>query len=80
MICGPWVADNGKLSTHTDAQVGEIGAIFAPEEVKINFEGLNFIIAHIKVGHVQVAIGKPIEVLKPQGKPCTYKYTIHSGS
>jgi len=67
-VCGPWVADNGKLSTHTDAQVGKITTTFSPDEVLINFEGLNFIIAHLKVGHVQIAIGKPIQVTQPQGE------------
>lgn len=61
-VCGPWV-DDGQLSTHTDAQVGTIDTEFFAQDVQVDFQGLNFIIAHLRVGNVQIAIGKPVEVV-----------------
>ena len=63
MVCGPWVADNGQLSTHTDALVGNIHTLFFSQDVKVDFKGLNFIVAHLKVGNIQIALGKQVEVL-----------------
>ncbi len=71
------MSNDGKLSTHTDAQVGKIDANFT-SEVKINFEGVNYIIAHIKVGHVEVTIGQQIDVQKPPGKHHGFRCTVAS--
>lgn len=35
--------------------------------VQVDFLGLNFIIAHLRVGNMQIALGKPIEVIAPRG-------------
>ncbi len=63
MVCGPWVANNGQLSTHTDSLVGKIDTLFFAQDVQVDFEGQNFIIAHLRVGSVQIALGKQVEVL-----------------
>ena len=62
IVCGPWVANNGLLSTHTEAQYGRIGDLFFAENVRVNFEGPNFIIVHVQVGNIQMALGKEIFV------------------
>lgn len=61
-MCGPWVGNDGLLSTHTDAQVGTIGDLFFAQNVRINFEGSNFIIVHVQIGDIQLALGKEIFV------------------
>ena len=66
-ICGPWVGNDQLLSTHTGAQYGTISTQF-DAEVRINFEGTNFMIAHIRVGNIQIALGKEILVIPPRGK------------
>ena len=63
MVCGPWVANNGQLSTHTDTLVGNIDTQFFAQDVQVDFEGLNFIIAHLRVGNIQIALGKQVEVV-----------------
>lgn len=67
-ICGPWVANNGQLSTHTDAQVGDIETAFFGQDVQIDFVGNNFIIAHLRVGDIQIALGKPVVVIPRRGE------------
>ena len=67
-VCGPWVANNGQLSTHTDAEVGFIDTVFFGSDVKVDFVGLNFIIAHLRVGNIQIALGKPINVVPQRGR------------
>jgi hypothetical protein len=66
-VCGPWVGADGRLSTHTAAQAGKIGVEFFSQNVQVDFEGQNFIIAHMKMGNIQITIGKPITVT---GKVC----------
>ena len=65
-LCGPWVAD-GSLATHTHAEWGTIEQTFVAVDVQVDFLGLNFIIAHLRVGNMQIALGKPIEVISPRG-------------
>lgn len=50
------------MSTHTDAKWGKLGDIFFAQDVQINFVGENFIIAHLKVGNIHIAIGQLIDV------------------
>lgn len=66
-ICGPWVGNDGLLATHTDAQVGPVNALFYAED-QIDFVGQNFIIAHLRVGNIQIAIGKSVDVAPERGK------------
>ena len=56
------MSDDGLLSTHTDAQYGTIGDLFFAQNVRINFEGSNFIIVHVKLGNMQIALGKEVFV------------------
>lgn len=46
--------------------MGTIEAIFSAED-QIDYEGQNFIIAHFRVGNVQIAIGKTVEVTAAKG-------------
>lgn len=66
-VCGPWVADDGLLSTHTTALVGNLDTVFFAMNVKVDFEGTNFIIAHLRVGNVQIALGKSVIVTPRRG-------------
>ena len=66
-VCGPWVGDDGLLSTHTLPLYGTIGQVFQAE-VQINYPGVNFMIAHLKVGNLQIAIGKEIRVVPQRCK------------
>lgn len=50
------------MSTHTDAKWGKLGDRFFAENVQINFVGENFIIAHLQVGNIHIAIGQHITV------------------
>lgn len=66
-VCGPWVGDDGQLSTHTRALYGPIAKVFTAE-VRINFEGVNVMIAHLRVGNIQIALGKEISVVPRKGE------------
>lgn len=66
-VCGPWVGDDGQLSTHTRALYGPIEKVFTAE-VRINFEGVNVMIAHLRVGNIQIALGKEISVIPRKGE------------
>ena len=68
-VCGPWVGDDGLLSTHTSALYGPITKVFTAE-VRINYEGVNVMIAHLKVGNIQIALGKEISVVPRKGESC----------
>lgn len=66
-ICGPWVGNDGLLATHSDAQVGNVDSLFSAED-QIDFVGQNFIIVHLRVGNIQIAIGKSVDVTPQRGK------------
>ena len=49
------------------AEVGRMDTIFLAENVQIDYEGLNFIIAHMIVGNTDIALGQFITVLPQRG-------------
>ncbi|XP_062509817.1 atrial natriuretic peptide receptor 1-like [Corticium candelabrum] len=56
-FCGPWVQPTGTIATHTDATADKL----RPETpiqttVALKSAGLNSIIAHIKIGRMQIAL------------------------
>ena len=61
------MGDDGQLSTHTKAEWGNLNSTFFAQDVQIDFVGVNFIIAHLKVGEIHIAIGKSITVV---AAPC----------
>ena len=65
-MCGPWVA-NGQLSTHTRTLVGTILTTFSAD-IFVNFVGTNVIIVHLRVGSMQIVLGREILVRPPRGK------------
>lgn len=66
-FCGPWVQPGERVSTHTTAEWGTIDTVFVAPVV-INTEGRNFMIAHLKVGLIQIALGQEIRVIPKPGK------------
>lgn len=71
-FCGPWVQPGERVSTHTEAEWGTIDTTFeAP--VIINTEGRNFMIAHLKVGQIQIALGQEIRVIPKPGKKICHR-------
>lgn len=66
-ICGPWVNNDSLQSTHTVAKFGTINQTFTAD-VWINYLQQNDLIAHIKIGGIQLALMKPINVIVPKGE------------
>lgn len=64
-LCGPWIA-NGSLATHTETEYGSIKTVFTSYVVLTDL-GSNFIIAHLKIGSIQIALGKPVVGIRPRG-------------
>lgn len=60
-ICGPWVNNDQVQSTHTKATYGTIDDTFSAE-VHIDIPRINYLIAHVKLGDMQMAIQKVIVV------------------
>ena len=79
-FCGPWVQPGERVSTHTTAEWGTIDTVFVAPVV-INTEGRNFMIAHLKVGLIQIALGQEIRVIPKPGKKIyfitSHKLCIH---
>ncbi len=67
-MCGPWVAYDGVLSTHTAAQYGPLNQTFTSVNVHVDFEGVNVIIAHLKIGNIQLVIGQEILIMSSGGQ------------
>lgn len=65
-LCGPWIA-NGSLATHTATEYGSINTIFTSHVVLTDLGG-QFIIGHLKIGNMQIAIGKAVVGIAPLGK------------
>eukprot|EP00731_Ephydatia_muelleri_P018478 Em0011g518a len=63
-LCGPWIA-NGSLATHTETEYGSIKTVFTSYVVLTDL-GSNFIIAHLKIGSIQIALGKPVVGIRPR--------------
>ena len=66
-ICGPWVNNDSLQSTHTVAKYGTINQTF-DADVWINYLQQNDLIAHIKIGGIQLALLKSINVIVPKGE------------
>ncbi|KAJ4945240.1 hypothetical protein JOQ06_013775, partial [Pogonophryne albipinna] len=55
-ICGPWIPDDGKIFTHTISTAGKMTQSNWTSKVVLVHSGLTSLIAHIRVGRMQVAL------------------------
>ncbi|CAJ1048421.1 atrial natriuretic peptide receptor 1-like [Xyrichtys novacula] len=55
-ICGPWIPDDGKIFTHTISTAGKMTQRDWTAKVVLVHAGLTSLIAHIRVGRMQVAL------------------------
>ncbi|KAI5609296.1 atrial natriuretic peptide receptor 2-like, partial [Silurus asotus] len=62
-ICGPWIPDDGKIFTHTISTSGKMTQTNWSAKVVLVHEGLTSLIAHIRVGNMQVALETKSTVL-----------------
>uniref|UniRef100_A0A672MRP3 guanylate cyclase n=1 Tax=Sinocyclocheilus grahami TaxID=75366 RepID=A0A672MRP3_SINGR len=62
-ICGPWIPDDGRLFTHTISTSGKMSQTNWSAKVVLFHEGLTSLIAHIRVGNMQVALEAKSTVL-----------------
>ncbi|XP_072314801.1 atrial natriuretic peptide receptor 1-like [Eucyclogobius newberryi] len=62
-ICGPWIPDDGKIFTHTLSTTGKMTQTNWTAKVVLLLPGLTSLIAHIRVGHMQVALEAKSTVL-----------------
>ena len=68
-MCGPWVSNDQEQATHTHAIYGRVNDTFAAE-IWINQERQNNMIAHIRIGEIQLAVEAIINVLPAK---CEYE-------
>ncbi|XP_075891647.1 atrial natriuretic peptide receptor 1 [Nelusetta ayraudi] len=62
-ICGPWIPDDGKIFTHTISTSGKMTQTNWTAKVVLIHPGLTSLIAHIRVGRMQVALEAKSTVL-----------------
>ncbi|KAM9827307.1 atrial natriuretic peptide receptor 1 [Neosynchiropus ocellatus] len=62
-ICGPWIPDDGKIFTHTISTSGKMTQTNWTAKVVLVHDGLTSLIAHIRVGQMQVALEAKSTVL-----------------
>ncbi|XP_061525702.1 atrial natriuretic peptide receptor 1-like [Phycodurus eques] len=62
-ICGPWIPDDGKIFTHTISTAGKMTQTNWSAKVVLLHVGLTSLIAHIRVGRMQVALEAKTTVL-----------------
>ncbi|KAG7232193.1 hypothetical protein INR49_009452 [Caranx melampygus] len=62
-ICGPWIPDDGKIFTHTISTSGKMTQTNWTAKVVLVHAGLTSLIAHIRVGRMQVALEAKSTVL-----------------
>ncbi|XP_028973621.1 atrial natriuretic peptide receptor 2 isoform X1 [Esox lucius] len=55
-ICGPWIPDDGRIFTHTLSTAGKMTQINWTAKVVLVHVGVTSLIAHIRVGRMQVAL------------------------
>ncbi|KAJ8262235.1 hypothetical protein GJAV_G00164130 [Gymnothorax javanicus] len=55
-ICGPWIPDDGKIFTHTVSTAGKMTETNWTAKVVLFHVGVTSLIAHIRVGNMQVAL------------------------
>ncbi|KAJ3585273.1 hypothetical protein NHX12_013994 [Muraenolepis orangiensis] len=64
-ICGPWIPDDGNIFTHTISTAGTMAQLNWTSKVVLVHAGLTSLIAHIRVGRMQVALEAKSTVLPP---------------
>ena len=70
-ICGPWIQPSGSVFTHTASLASRMQEW--ETEVVLNSAGqLNYIIAHIKIGTIQMALGMKMHVHTKASKRLYY--------
>ncbi|KAM3842471.1 atrial natriuretic peptide receptor 1-like [Diretmus argenteus] len=62
-ICGPWIPDDGRIFTHTISTAGKMTQTNWTAKVVLVHAGLTSLIAHIRVGRMQVALEAKSTVL-----------------
>ncbi|XP_046873487.1 atrial natriuretic peptide receptor 1-like [Hypomesus transpacificus] len=62
-ICGPWIPDDGQIFTHTISTSGKMTQTNWTAKVVLTHVGLTSLIAHIRVGLMQVALEAKSTVL-----------------
>ncbi|XP_009946044.1 PREDICTED: atrial natriuretic peptide receptor 1-like [Leptosomus discolor] len=62
-ICGPWIPDDGQIFTHTLSTAGKISQRNWTAKVVLVHVGVTSLIAHIRVGRMQVALEAKTTVL-----------------
>ncbi|XP_031441391.1 atrial natriuretic peptide receptor 1-like [Clupea harengus] len=55
-ICGPWIPDDGRIFTHTISTAGKMTQANWTAKVVLTHVGVTSLIAHIRVGRMQVAL------------------------
>ncbi|KYO35170.1 atrial natriuretic peptide receptor 1-like [Alligator mississippiensis] len=62
-ICGPWIPDDGQIFTHTLSTAGKMSQKNWTAKVVLVHVGVTSLIAHIRVGRMQVALEAKTTVL-----------------
>nr|XP_014352245.1 PREDICTED: atrial natriuretic peptide receptor 1-like [Latimeria chalumnae] len=62
-ICGPWIPDDGQIFTHTVSTAGKMTQTNWTAKVVLVHVGVTSLIAHIRVGQMQVALEAKTTVL-----------------
>ncbi|XP_071587149.1 atrial natriuretic peptide receptor 1-like [Heliangelus exortis] len=62
-ICGPWIPDDGQIFTHTLSTAGKMSQKNWTAKVVLVHLGVTSLIAHIRVGRMQVALEAKTTVL-----------------
>uniref|UniRef100_A0A7M4FES2 Guanylate cyclase n=1 Tax=Crocodylus porosus TaxID=8502 RepID=A0A7M4FES2_CROPO len=62
-ICGPWIPDDGQIFTHTLSTAGKMSQKNWTAKVVLVHVGVTSLIAHIRVGRIQVALEAKTTVL-----------------
>ncbi|XP_065261995.1 atrial natriuretic peptide receptor 2-like [Emys orbicularis] len=62
-ICGPWIPDDGQIFTHTLSTAGKMSQTNWTAKVILVHVGVTSLIAHIRVGKMQVALEAKTTVL-----------------
>uniref|UniRef100_A0A3P8XIM0 Guanylate cyclase n=1 Tax=Esox lucius TaxID=8010 RepID=A0A3P8XIM0_ESOLU len=69
-ICGPWIPDDGRIFTHTLSTAGKMTQINWTAKVVLVHVGVTSLIAHIRVGRMQVALEATSNVVPAIGTLC----------
>ncbi|XP_063312620.1 atrial natriuretic peptide receptor 1-like [Pelobates fuscus] len=74
-ICGPWIPDDGQIFTHTISTSGKMTQGNWSAKVVLFHVGLTSLIAHIRVGKMQVALEAKTLVLPVEDYPMSRNIT-----